>query len=279
MTAPRTRDADHPVADDDRLAASASANAPRRRRFGIDEALVGHLQLAPGETLVDLGCGSGFTLAAAAQREPGLRLVGVDRDARSLAAAHEVLGELGVAHELMEHDLAEPLPLPDGSVDHIVSHNVLEQLRDPSALLVEAHRVLRSGAVSVWSHPDYDSVVVSGGDVELTRRIIHAFADLADPDMDHADGQMGRKLVPLVRQSPLHLVGMDSRSLLSADLEGPARMRIWATTTALCQAAEGGQVGVTVDEVRGWRASLERADAEGRFFYAHTTFIAIARKP
>ena len=264
---------------DGALYGKPSANAPRRQPFRVDKVVIGHLPLHADDTVVDLGCGSGFTLAAAVERKHGVRLVGIDRDADALITAARLLATSQASHQLVQHDLAQPLPLADDSVNHIVCHNVLEQLADPTTLLAEAHRVLRPGGVSVWSHTDFDSVVVAGADVELTRRIIHAFADLADADMEHADGQMGRKLVQLVHHSPLRLVGIDSCSLLSAELEGPARMRIDATARALTHAAMIGASAVSVDEVLNWTAGVEQAHAENRFFYAHTTYIAIGEKP
>jgi len=157
------------------------ANAPRRRSFGIDELLVGHLDLAPGDEVAELGCGSGFTLAEAAAAAPDVRVVGLDRDREALQSARDLFAGGSARFQLIEADLNRPLPLASESANKMICHNVLEQMSDPAALVDEATRVMRSGGRSVWSHPDYDSVVISGGDVALTRRIVHLFSDYVDP--------------------------------------------------------------------------------------------------
>jgi len=134
-----------------------AANGPRRRRFGIDEVLVDHLQAVPGGIVADLGCGSGHTLATAADRTPGVGLVGVDRDAEALEEAARLLAGAGASVRLLSADLADPLPLPSASITHVLCHNVLEQLADPSGRISEAGRILSAGGRSVWSHPDYEA--------------------------------------------------------------------------------------------------------------------------
>jgi len=255
------------------------ANAPRRRGLGIDTLLVGHLDLSPRDVVVELGCGSGFTLAEAAAGTADVRVVGLDRDGEALRSAHSLLNEAGAAFQLLQVDLNRPLPLASASAGKLICHNVLEQLGDPAALLDEAARVMRSGGRSVWSHPDYDSVVISGGDIGLTRRIVLLFCDHVDPTMDHADGQIGRKLPGLVHRSALVPARVTSNVLLSTELSGPARFRVESTVDTLRNACREGTVDLTVDELDGWKASLDQADAEGRFLYSHVTYVVVADKP
>ncbi len=254
------------------------ANAPRRRSFRIDEVLVEYLQPGPGDVVMDLGCGSGFTLATAAKMAPELVLLGIDRDVAALEAAASLLEPLGTRFLLIRANLGDRLPLADGSIPWLVCHNVLEQLADPGGLVAEAARVLRPGGRSVWSHPDYDSVVISGADAALTRRIVHYFADLADPTMDHADGQMGRKLAGLVQHSPLVMGTVGCEVLVSTRLAGPARFRVKATVSALRRAAQAGKVDLTVEELDSWKTSLETADKNGEFLYSHNTYVVVADK-
>jgi len=254
------------------------ANAPRRRAFAIDDVLVDELDPSDGEVLADLGCGSGFTLAAAADKAPGTTLLGIEQETVPLEAAVAVLTGKRARLHLVRADLSASLPLVAACVDKLVCHNVLEQIPEPEALLVEAARVMRPGARSVWSHPDYDSVVISGGDVELTRRIVHLFADLPDPTMNQADAQMGRKLAGLVGQSPLVLTAVSSHVLLSTALDGPARFRVETTVAALRVALRNGEVELREEDLDSWLASLENADGEGRFLYSHITYIVVADK-
>ncbi len=255
------------------------ANAPRRRGFGIDGLLVGHLDLSGGEVVVELGCGSGFTLAEARGAAPDIKALGLDRDEEALRSAHSLLTEMGGGFQLVQADLNRPLPLASASASKLVCHNVLEQLVDPGALLDEGVRVLRPGGRAVWSHPDYDSVVISGGDMALTRRIVHLFSDYVDPTMDHADGQIGRKLPGLVHRTPLVPVAVTSHVLLSTELTGPARFRVDATVETLRDACRRGDVDLSLEELESWRQSLADADADGQFLYSHITYVVVADKP
>ncbi len=173
--------------------------------------MVDHLDLGPEDILLDLGCGEGFTLATAASRVPGLSLVGTDLDGVALASARAWLAATGRRVTLFEGDVGSPLPLRDGSVTRTVCHDVLEYLDEPVRLLVEASRVLRRGAVSVWSHTDYAAIVVGGADRVLTRRVMGAYADAAYLDLGHSEAEMGRGLATVVDRSPLRRTDVGRR--------------------------------------------------------------------
>lgn len=251
-------------------------------QFHLHQAVVDHLDLGEGEQVLDLGCGHGITLAVMAERSTGALLTGLDMDADALRTAASWLGSLRARPRLAVADLSQPLPVATASVTRTVSHDLLECLSEPVALLDEANRVLRPGGISVWSHVDYDSTVVAGGDRELTRRVVHAYADYVQPWMSHnGDGQMGRRLAGVVARSSLRRTTVDAAVMTSAELAGPARMRVDAIAAVLTRGAEMGTVAVSADEVFAWKRSLEAADAAGDFFFAQTAYIVVAttRRP
>ena len=250
---------------------------PPTAQFRLHQALVDHLALQRHDVLLDLGCGHGITLAVAAERAAGATLVGLDVDTPSLRTAASWLTSLGARPRLAVADLSTPLPLADDSVTKTVCHDLLECLADPGALMAEAGRVLRPGGMSVWSHVDYDSTVIAGGERNLTRRIVHAYADYVQPWMTSNDGQMGRKLAGLVGCSPLRQTALDAQVMTSSQLLGPARMRIDDIASTLRRGAGEGTVDLTPDELDGWTASLAAADAAGTFFYAQTAYVVVAR--
>ena len=249
------------------------------QRLRTHNAIVDRLGLAPGDVLLDLGCGNGFTLATAASRVPGITVIGLDLDDTALAAARSWLEDIGVRHDLWRADVGARLPLPDGSVTHLVCHDVLENLEDPVRLMVEAYRVLVPGGTSVWSHVDYDSIVVSGADRRLTRRIVQAYGDASREGMDRTDAQMGRKVAGLVARSPLVRSAADAHVLIATGLDGPGERRIEDIAATVRRSAERGETDVGADDVDRWLGELRLADGLGEFLYAQTAYIVTAVKP
>ena len=76
----------------------------------------------------------------------------------------------------------------------------------PDALLAEIARVLAPGGHFLLSNTDFDTLVFNTPDLDLTRALVHTFADTQEPWMDRADGTIGRKLLAIARRAPLELV-------------------------------------------------------------------------
>jgi SAM-dependent methyltransferase len=102
--------------------------------------------IEPGETVLDLGCGAGTDLLIAAQmvgREG--RVIGVDMTATMLARASESAQAMGLANVELHESLVESVPLPDASVDVVISNGVIDLIVDKDAVFSEIDRVLRPG--------------------------------------------------------------------------------------------------------------------------------------
>lgn len=108
---------------------------------------VWHQYVAPsltqGGTVVDLGCGPGGLFPSLRQHHPDVRIVGVELQPAMLSAARGLIDKLGV--EIVEADLAGPLPLPDAHADAVTAVMVLHELPFPIPALREAWRILRPG--------------------------------------------------------------------------------------------------------------------------------------
>ncbi len=106
--------------------------------WGVWDSYVEH-----AETVVDLGTGPGLLLPLLRRRLPGSRLVGVDMQPEMLATAQRHAEEAGA--ELIEADLAGPVPLPDACADVVTVVMVFHELAFPPPLLDECLRLLRPG--------------------------------------------------------------------------------------------------------------------------------------
>lgn len=119
------------------------------------------LDLRPGLTVLDVGCGPGSDLPALAERVTDRgRIVGVDLwegmvDEARARTAHLPWVEVQVGD-------AQQLPLPDAAVDRARADRVVQHVAEPTAVFAELRRVLRPGGRAVIVEPDRDSLVIDG---------------------------------------------------------------------------------------------------------------------
>lgn len=103
-------------------------------------------ELAPGETVLDLGSGGGIDVLLSARRVgPTGKAYGLDMTDEMLALARENQRVAGVANVEFLKGQIEAIPLPDNTVDVIISNCVVNLSTDKDTVLREAFRVLRPG--------------------------------------------------------------------------------------------------------------------------------------
>src|SRR5271166_4127079 len=103
-------------------------------------------QLNPGEVVLDLGSGGGIDVLLSARRVGATgKAYGLDMTDEMLALANENKRRAGIANvEFLKGEI-ESIPLPDNSVDVIISNCVINLSADKDKVLREAFRVLRPG--------------------------------------------------------------------------------------------------------------------------------------
>jgi len=103
-------------------------------------------ELKPGETVLDLGSGGGIDVLLSARRVgPSGKAYGLDMTDEMLALARENQRKAGAHNvEFLKGEI-ENIPLPDSSVDVIISNCVINLSGDKDRVLAEAFRVLRPG--------------------------------------------------------------------------------------------------------------------------------------
>ncbi len=103
-------------------------------------------QLQPGQTVLDLGSGGGIDVLLSARRvAPGGKAYGLDMTDEMLDLARRNQAEAGITNAEFLKGHIEAIPLPDASVDVIISNCVINLATDKDAVLHEAIRVLRPG--------------------------------------------------------------------------------------------------------------------------------------
>ena len=102
--------------------------------------------LRPGEVVLDIGSGGGIDAFLAARRVgPGGHVYGVDMTPAMLEKARQTAQQAGIANVEFRQGYAEELPLPDHSVDVVISNCVINLTEDKGRAFNEACRVLRPG--------------------------------------------------------------------------------------------------------------------------------------
>lgn len=140
--------------------------------------------LTPGETVLDLGSGGGIDVLLSARRVgPTGKAYGLDMTDAMLTLARENQQKSGLTNvEFLKGDI-ERIPLPDSSVDVVISNCVINLAADKDQVLTEAFRVLRPGGRLAVS-----DVVVRGEDIPASvRRSMELWVGCVAGALEEAD--------------------------------------------------------------------------------------------
>ena len=120
----------------------------------IIEGIASYVTLPAGKKILDVGCGSGALAIAAAKRNPGAEVVGIDRWGREYASFSKNLCEQnakaeGVANTSFRQGDATHLDFPDETFDAVTSNYVYHNIPSGNrqAILLETLRTLKKGGI------------------------------------------------------------------------------------------------------------------------------------
>jgi ubiquinone/menaquinone biosynthesis C-methylase UbiE len=111
----------------------------------VYDTLVAQIELADGQRVLEIGCGTGNVTTRVKRAAPGADVVGTDPDPLALARAQrKARGMTGIR---FDRAYAQELPFSDGEFDRVLSSMMLHHLDDDvkAATAAEIHRVLRPG--------------------------------------------------------------------------------------------------------------------------------------
>lgn len=225
------------------------------------------LALAPGDVVLDVGCGTGADVRRfARQVAPGGRVVGIDASAAMIDVARSRAREAGIggAVDLSVGD-ASDLEFPDGSFDAVTADRVLMHTANPGRVVAELTRVLRPGGRLVDFDIDIDATVAAGPDFELAGRVVRVAAG------GYRSGRAARDLPALFAAAGLDV------EVAPHGLVMPYELFADLMAAPLRQACLDGLV--EEDEVAAWDASLAEAHRSGRYLGVFNGLLITARKP
>ena len=117
-----------------------------REREEAGEAMLAALDVQPGSTVADFGCGNGYyTLPLARAVGPEGRVYGVDIQPEMLAMLGERASEAGISNIEPQLGSALDAPLPPGSCDLVLLADVYHEFSHPVPMLAVLHRALKPG--------------------------------------------------------------------------------------------------------------------------------------
>lgn len=180
---------------------------------GIKKASIRMLRIAPGQHILDIGCGLGDDVRTIAARvAPSGSVTGIDKSECFIAKARANLanGDLPVKFQLAD---ASSLPFRDASFDATRVDRVLQHLDDPRRAIAEMVRVTRLGGRIVALEPDWYTVAVSGKEHKITE-VMRSFC--ARTLVRH--GTVGRDLCHLLRGSGCSKIRVRTLVFYAADL-------------------------------------------------------------
>jgi SAM-dependent methyltransferase len=190
--------------ESERLQRQADELAPE------SEALLDRIQLKPGDSAIDVGCGPRGVIELLHPRvSPGGRVVGIDSNPTHVAMARELVATRGLKDvEIFEGD-ARHTGLHDDSFDLVHARTVLITVPEPEQVLTEMVRLARPGGWVASLEPDCEHNIYYPHHQVFDR--LHALF-MATFSRNGADPLIGRRLGELYRQAGLEDVGLDVRA-------------------------------------------------------------------
>jgi ubiquinone/menaquinone biosynthesis C-methylase UbiE len=232
--------------------------------------LIAAARLKPGDTVVEVGCGTGITLADLATAVgPGGRALGFEPQPVFAELARGRLAERGLEHASVEIGTAEAIPLGDATVDAAVAQTVLVHVPGAAAALAEMCRVVLPGGRVASIDQDGDALVIDHPDKELTRRLV-TFSS----DHRYADGWTGRRLPRMFRAAGLSDVTVTMRCHLETE---PGNF-LHAMALRLADIAlETG--ALNEEEWHRWTGGLAELAESGSFFASANYYLCSGVMP
>jgi ubiquinone/menaquinone biosynthesis C-methylase UbiE len=225
------------------------------------------LQLAPGEAVIDVGCGPGFLCESMADLVGAKgRVIGIDISSDLVELARRRNQRAWLSYEQGD---AMALAVADRAFDVAVCAQVLEYIPDANRGLEELHRVLKPGGRALIVDTEWDAVVWRSAEPARMARVLAAWeAHCTDP-------RLPRTLVPRLRAAGFAVEGVTGYPIIN--------------TTLADDTYSGGLIGLIVDfigrqgsmppeELNAWRAEQHALRESGEYFFGTMRYLFRARK-
>jgi arsenite methyltransferase len=193
--------------------------------------------LQPGEVVLDLGSGGGIDcFLAAKQVGPEGRVIGLDMTPDMIRLARRNAKKMGATNVEFRYGEMEEMPIPDESVDVIISNCVINLSPDKDAVFGEAYRVLRPGG-----RMSVSDIVVDGDLPQAIRSRLDAWASCIAGALDES------VYLDKIRAAGFEEVEVVSRDYTDPDQITEEEMQLLVVRTD-GQVAEGEEAQALLDQ-------------------------------
>jgi len=226
------------------------------------------LKIAPGLSVLDVGCGTGEdAIAIASFIGPNGKVVGVDNNETMLQAAKQRAASVTFPVTFQTADVSK-LPFDDNTFDRVRADRVFQHLKNPKSALDEMIRVTKKdGWISVLD-VDWASLLVDSAHTDLTRKILNYHYK------HQVNGSAGMQLYGLFKRTTLADVEAYAETVCVT--EWPIASMIWGLEVFARKAA--AENVISNDEILAWLKDLETRSHNGQFFSSITGFVVRGRK-
>ena len=226
------------------------------------------LKLQTGETVLDVGCGSGLLTQdiATLVGEQG-RVVGIDNSQDMLVLAEQRCSEFSQV-QLKLCDI-ESLSEKTGEFDAVTCIQVLLYVSDVSAALSEMYRVLKPGGRITIMETDWRGTVLNSSDESLTRKMLTSWDDaVSSPNLP-------ARLVPLMKSKGFSAVSVDAFPIVNTSYTQGS----WSIGMLKQFAGHAQKQGaVSAAESESWLDDIQSKGKDGCYFFSVNRFIFTAVK-
>ncbi len=224
------------------------------------------MNLTPGTTTLDIGCGPGvdaYEMAKIVGKEG--KVIGLDNDPEMIKDAQENFIAANLEFTIGD---VKNLPFNDGYFDSVRADKLFQVLPpdfDFDKVIQEIIRVTKNGGMIVVVDTDWGSASLDYDDLELTNRLLNFFADICRPN-----GFAGRKFIGLLKRNKVQVVDVKVKPVITLDFH-ETTFGEWLTQEALKHGIASPK------EMDAWNQELTDKTANGDF-YSCVNMVLVAGK-
>ncbi len=229
-------------------------------------------RFAPGERLLDLGCGPGYATADLAQLVgPAGTVLGVDVSRRFLIALDAVMQARGLHNVTWREEDAAALSAPTASVDGVFARWVLSFTPDPAAVMHEIARVLAPGGrVAILDYANYQAFTMAPASDAVDRVLVATGQSIRNHG---GDFDTGRRLPRLMLDAGLEVTHLEPISRVARP---DSALWQWpATFFANYLPVLEGQGLITANERSAFEAVWQERSADPAAYLVTPTMVGV----